>query len=60
VIHGVQIVPRRGSVVHRELVENVPSGFGGGKRADTPENRGVSCTKAAKRVAMVANELDIA
>ena len=25
-----KIVPRRGSVVHREIVERVPSGFGGG------------------------------
>jgi hypothetical protein len=24
-----RVVPRRGSVVHRELVEKVPSGFGG-------------------------------
>jgi hypothetical protein len=25
-----RIVPRKGSVVHREVVERVPSGFGGG------------------------------
>jgi hypothetical protein len=25
-----KVVPRRGSVVHREKVEKVPSGFGGG------------------------------
>jgi hypothetical protein len=26
-----RIVPRRGSVVHREMVEKLPSGFGGGE-----------------------------
>jgi hypothetical protein len=25
-----KIVPRRGSIVHREAVEKLPSGFGGG------------------------------
>jgi len=27
-----KIVPRRGSIVHREAVEKLPSGFGGGRR----------------------------
>lgn len=26
----LKVVPRRGSVVHREVVEKLPSGFGGG------------------------------
>lgn len=34
-----KIVPRRGSVVHRELVEKVPSGFGAGAPS-VPSERG--------------------